>query len=329
MASDRDTLVGMGFLPNRVDKALRATKNAGIQPAMDWLINHENDPDIDDPISESTGGALGATSSSSTTSASAAAGAEETDDVVPEGELVAQSLVCQTCGVVLRNADAAQRHALRTEHADFAESTQVIKPLTEEEKKAQLLELKQRLADKRAAKALAEKEEQKSAERIRRKAGQDLTEAKAKLEEKEMKKMVEQKRREKDEEKLAKAKIKAQIEADKAERARKKQESSAASAAAAQAAAAAATSAASSSAPKVYTEAKLQIRQPEGQQPIVHTFQASDKLRVVYDFVRGHREGEFKLTTTFPRRILEGDDLDKTLNELQLVPSSVLVVTKN
>jgi hypothetical protein len=146
----------------------------------------------------------------------------------------------------------------------------VIKPLTEEEKKAQLAELKQRLADKRAAKALAEKEEQKSAERIRRKAGQDLTEAKAKLEEKEMKKMVEQKRREKDEEKLAKAKIKAQIEADKAERARKKQESSAASAAAAQAAATAAT-AASSSAPKVYTEAKLQIRQPEGQQPIVHS----------------------------------------------------------
>ncbi|KAI1316218.1 hypothetical protein EDD11_010328 [Mortierella claussenii] len=311
-------------------KALRATKNAGLQPAMDWLVEHSEDADIDDPVQEHVGGALGASTSS------AAGGSEDSEekegDVIQDGEQTAQSLVCQDCGMILRNSDAAQRHAMRTEHVNFAESTQAIKPLTEEEKQAKLAELKQRLAEKRAAKAQADKEDQKILEKIRRKAGQDLTEVKAKLEEKEMKKLVEAKKREKEQDRLAKATIKAKIEADKAERARKKQEATAGlqQAQAQASAAAAAEAAAAASAPaKVYTETRLQIRQPEGQQPIVHTFQASDKLSAVYDFLRPHRQGDFKLMTTFPRKVLDGDNLEKTLNDLQLVPSGALAVTMN
>ncbi|KAF9994910.1 hypothetical protein BGZ79_000313 [Entomortierella chlamydospora] len=296
---------------------------------MDWLVEHSEDADIDDPIPEHVGGTLGTASSSST--AGADDSEEKEGDVINDGEQTAQSLVCQDCGMILRNSDAAQRHAMRTEHVNFAESTTAIKPLTEGEKQAKLAELKQRLADKRAAKALADKEDQKTSEKIRRKAGQDMTEVKAKLEEKEMKKLVEAKKREKEEERLAKAAIKAKIEADKAERARKKQEAAAGhqQAAAAQAAAAAADASARAGPAKVYTEARLQIRQPEGQQPIVHVFQASDKLSVVYDFVRTHRQGAFKLMTTFPRKVLDGDDLEKSLNELQLVPSGALAVTNN
>ncbi|KAF8967567.1 UBX domain-containing protein 1 [Entomortierella lignicola] len=304
MASDADQLVEMGFPKNRVLKALRATKNAGLQPAMDWLVEHSEDADIDDPIPEHVGGALGTAPSSS-----GAAGSEDSEE----------------------KADAAQRHAMRTEHVNFAESTTAIKPLTEEEKQAKLAELKQRLAEKRAAKAAADKEEQKTSEKIRRKAGQDLTEVKAKLEEKEMKKLVEAKKREKEQDRLAKAAIKAKIEADKAERARKKQEATAShqQAAAVQAAAEASAASARAGPAKVYTETRLQIRQPEGQQPIVHVFQASDKLSAVYDFVRTHRQGEFKLMTTFPRKVLDGENLEKTLNELQLVPSGALAVTNN
>ncbi|KAG0012465.1 UBX domain-containing protein 1 [Podila clonocystis] len=325
MASDADQLIEMGFPKNRVLKALKATKNSGLQPAMDWLVEHSEDADIDDPIPETTGGTLGAASSSSADDADSK---EQEGDVIQDGEQTANSLVCQDCGMILRDENAAQRHAMRTEHVNFAESTTVIKPLTEEEKLAKLAELKQRLAEKRAAKALADKEDQKMSEKIRRKAGQDQTEAKARLEEKEMKKLVEAKKREKEQDRLAKLAIKAKIEADKAERARKKQEATmgaqqAATAAAAEAAAAAVAP------PKVYTETRLQIRQPEGQQPIVQTFQASDKLSAVYDFVRGQRQGAFKLMTTFPRKVLDGADQEKTLNELGLVPSSVLVVTGN
>lgn len=144
------------------------------------------------------------------------------------------------------------------------------KTFSEDEKQAKLAELKQRLAEKRAAKALADKEDQKMSEKIRRKAGQDQTEAKARLEEKEMKKLVDAKKREKEQDRLAKLAIKAKIDADKAERARKKQE---ATLGFQQAAAVAATEAAAAAVapPKVYTETRLQIRQPEGQQPIVHS----------------------------------------------------------
>lgn len=60
---------------------------------------------------------------------------------------------------------------------------------------------------------------------------------------------------------------------------------------------------------------------------MIIAFQASDKLSAVYEFVRGHRQGAFKLMTTFPRKVLDGDDLEKTLNDLQLVPSGALAVT--
>ena len=36
MPSDSDTLVGMGFSAAKVARAMKATKNAGLQPAMDW-----------------------------------------------------------------------------------------------------------------------------------------------------------------------------------------------------------------------------------------------------------------------------------------------------
>ncbi|KAG0290839.1 UBX domain-containing protein 1 [Dissophora globulifera] len=327
MASDADQLVEMGFPRNRVLKALRATKNAGLQPAMDWLVEHSEDADIDDPIAEHSGGALGTAATAAADAAGDGDSEEKEGDVIQDGEQTAQSLICQDCQMILRNADAAQRHAMRTEHVNFAESTQAIKPLSEEEKQAKLAELKQRLADKRAAKTLADKEDQKTLEKIRRKAGQDLTEVKAKLEEKEMKKLVEAKKREKEQDRLAKAAIKAKIEADKLERARKKQEAAGIlqqQNAAAATVAAAEAQAAKNAPAKVYTETRLQIRQPEGQQPIVHT---SDKLSAVYEFMRGHRQGDFRLMTTFPRKVLDGADLEKTLTELQLVPSGALAVT--
>ncbi len=47
---------------------------------------------------------------------------------------------------------AAEFHAVKTQHQNFSESTAAIKPLTEEEKKAKLAELKERLAKKREEK---------------------------------------------------------------------------------------------------------------------------------------------------------------------------------
>lgn len=65
---------------------------------------------------------------------------------------------------------------------------------------------------------LQEKEEELSREKIRRKSGKELTDAKEKLEQREMQKLMLAKKKEKEDERIAKAKIKAQIEADKRER---------------------------------------------------------------------------------------------------------------
>ena len=48
-----------------------------------------------------------------------------------------------------------------SEHADFSESTEEIAPLTEEEKKARLEELRQKVKEKKASQAMVDKEEQK------------------------------------------------------------------------------------------------------------------------------------------------------------------------
>ena len=49
-------------------------------------------------------------------------------------------------------------------HTDFAESTEEIAPLTEAEKQARLEELRQRLKEKRANQAIADREDQKKNE---------------------------------------------------------------------------------------------------------------------------------------------------------------------
>lgn len=62
----------------------------------------------------------------------------------------ARSLICNECGKRFRSQAQAEFHASKTQHLDFAESTEEIAPLTEEEKKARLEELRRKLAEKRA-----------------------------------------------------------------------------------------------------------------------------------------------------------------------------------
>jgi len=42
------------------------------------------------------------------------------------------------CGKLLKDADAVQFHAAKTEHSSFSESVEEIKPLSEEEKREQI-----------------------------------------------------------------------------------------------------------------------------------------------------------------------------------------------
>jgi hypothetical protein len=171
---------------------------------MEWLLAHQDDPDIDRPQQSGSGQVLGS--------------ASEDQSSEPPPEPV-KSLKCEDCGKLLLTDIDVQGHAARTGHSNFAESTEEIKPLTEEEKKLKAKELEEKLAKRRAERIAEEKKVAVDREKARRKTGRELTSARHEMELKEAKKIAEQKRREKMEEKLARQKVKEQIAQDRADKA--------------------------------------------------------------------------------------------------------------
>jgi len=51
--------------------------------------------------------------------------------------VIVLTMMC-SCGKLLKSENEAQLHATRSGHTNFSESVEEVKPLTEEEKKAQL-----------------------------------------------------------------------------------------------------------------------------------------------------------------------------------------------
>ncbi|KAI9201813.1 uncharacterized protein BJ171DRAFT_570074 [Polychytrium aggregatum] len=211
-ASDRNALLDMGFSTNKVDRALAATGNAGLQPALDWLIAHIDDPDTEEPASSSAPEPSAASDSQMT---------DAHDGEITAEEATAQSLRCDECGKLLRNAAAAEFHAAKTQHTSFSESTEAIKPLTAEEKAQKLADLQAKLAAKREAQKAQAAIEAREQERIRRKAGQEMAHMREELKVTEMQKAIEQRKQEKLDEKAARERVRMQIEQDKKDRAAK------------------------------------------------------------------------------------------------------------
>lgn len=137
---------------------------------------------------------------------------------VSGGAAVAKSLKCDDCGKVLKDQTEVEYHAAKTGHSNFSESTEEKKALTEDEKKAQLALIEEKLKQKRVEREEREKADALERERNRIRSGKDMTEARRRMEEIEMKKIVDQCKREKEEEKAARDRVRAQIEADKAAR---------------------------------------------------------------------------------------------------------------
>ncbi|KAJ3472355.1 hypothetical protein NLG97_g11059 [Lecanicillium saksenae] len=182
MPSDLDQLLDMGFDKARAEIAVK--KSGGLQGALQWLEDNQ-DKSIEDIQAEAA--------------AKAADDAEDEDDTKAQiAELetgTAKSLVCNECGKKFRTPDLASFHASKTEHTDFSESTEEIAPLTEDEKKARLQELRERLQAKRAKQSVQDKEDAKRNEQIRQKSTKESQEAKEELQRKEQIKDAARKRR--------------------------------------------------------------------------------------------------------------------------------------
>jgi len=300
-------LVDMGFDKERATLAL--SKSGNLQGAIDWLEKHQ-DKSIDEIKAEQAE----ATASTTTTQPL-------------EGELLARSLVCNECGKKFRTHALAEFHATKTEHTDFSESTDEIAPLTEEEKKAKLEDLRLKLAAKRATQSEQEKEERKKNEDIRRKStkeGQDIKDA---LQNKERIKEAEQKRREKKEDALARKRTLDRLAEDKADRKRKADAEKAKREGKAVPLPAEAAPAAPS-APKpasAYTDARLRLQMPSAM--ITKSFPAETTLFEVAFAIK--EEANFEATSftiNFPRKVFDNSDFGMTLKEAGMVPSAALIV---
>lgn len=189
---------------------MQVTNHKGVEMAMEWLLAH-----VDEEIPAAAAPAAATAADDNAPSSSGAA----TEEAAATAEgAVAKSLKCDDCGKVFKDQTEVEYHAAKTGHSNFSESTEEKKALTEDEKKAQLSLIEEKLKQKRVEREEREKAEALERERNRIRSGKDMTEARRRMEEIEMKKIVDQRKREKEEEKAARDRVRAQIEADKAAR---------------------------------------------------------------------------------------------------------------
>ena len=138
-------VVRFSHLPKEViSTSLRANSKlfTTVQAALEWLEANQ-DKSLDEIKSSATN-----------------TNEEEGAPALKEGE-EPRSLVCNECGKKFRSQAQAEFHASKTEHTDFSESTEEVAPLKEEEKKARLQELREKLAAKRAIQSEQDKADQK------------------------------------------------------------------------------------------------------------------------------------------------------------------------
>ncbi|XP_019870439.1 UBX domain-containing protein 4 isoform X2 [Aethina tumida] len=191
---------------------------------------------------------------------------------------------------------------------------------TTEEKIARAKELVQQ---KNKQKELEEKEKERLKEIERRKMGQDVQQLKRWQEDQEMLKLKEERERERRENQAARDRVLAQIEQDKAERAAKFNQPSISPSAQA-------PSSSSSVSQRIVKSdvAKLQFKLPDGSTH-THEFPSGDKLRSVREHIAKNvalNLGAYTLSTTYPKRELTDVDDDRSLLELRLTPTAVVLI---
>ncbi|KAF2759593.1 hypothetical protein EJ05DRAFT_474675 [Pseudovirgaria hyperparasitica] len=309
MPTDLEQLKEMGFDPERAQLSLK--KSGNLTQALEWL---EKNQDMSwEQIQESE--------------AAANHGVDEDAPALKPGE-EARSLKCSDCGKGFRSTAQAEFHASKSGHENFEESTEEIKPLTEEEKAAKLQELKEKLAAKRVGLTEQEKAEKKQNEMIRRKATKESQDIKEQLQVKERLKEAQAKKKEKQDEIDARKRALAKIEADKQARREKAEAQKAQRAGLAPPEPAAPAAPTKTTAPKSsasYTEARLRLQTSNG--TVTKTFPAETTLfEVAHAIAAENGVQASSFTTNFPKKSFELTDFGMTLKEAGMVPSSALVV---
>ncbi|CAM9371678.1 unnamed protein product [Pylaiella littoralis] len=192
-------LVEMGFAEIRAKKGLMFGNGSDMDNAVNWIMEHQEDQDIDEPIPE---------------------GAEAMDVEASGGGdgASAQSLKCNQCETLLKDVAAAELHASKTGHIDFSESTDAVKALSPEEKAAKLARMKELIAARRTARVEEEKVDHVKREKARRTMGKEAAQTKEEMQIIARKNAAARAKKEKLDFERERARLKEEIARDKAER---------------------------------------------------------------------------------------------------------------
>ena len=323
-SSDLDQLVEMGFDKERAELSLQKGRSCKLtaSPRMSSCPGLLTQSAVQDAIEWLD-------TNSSKTLEDLQESAEAEPPALQPGE-TARSLVCNECGKKFRSTQQAEFHASKTEHQDFSESTEEIAPLTEEEKKAKLEELREKLAAKRAGTSEQDKLDKKRNEEINRKKTRESQDIKEQLKVKEQISDAAKKRQEKLDDVAAKKRIQAKIAADKEERRlrteKEKAEREGRAAPDPAAPAAPVTAAAPTSKPaSAYTETRLRLQTASGN--ILKTYPIETTLFEVAAELNNESGMEVEsFTQNFPRKVFNHEFFGETLKELKFVPSASLIV---
>ena len=172
-----------------------------VEAASTWLAEHDGDKTLDEPIAKVPTRTLG--------SGGGGGGG---------GGGVAKSIRCVETGKLFRSVEEAQAYANKTGKSNFEECTEEKKPLTAEEKKAKIEELKARAAQRRAEREGVEAVEDRDREKSRIEGGKKAQQTNEELQARQRKLEAERARREKLDAKRERDRLRAEIAKDKAER---------------------------------------------------------------------------------------------------------------
>lgn len=262
---------------------------ANVEPNLPGPSTSQSSTPPGPPTSQSSSPPVASTSQSSSS----------TEEVVCEGDV---------CRKVTKPSATPESPETESNTKSLEEKVKLAKELLEKKKQEKEKEEAKRLKDQ---------------ETLRRQSGRDLQSFKERQHELDLLQMKEERQKDKIADKAARKRILDQIAQDRAERA---QRSSPAST----------SPAAEVDQPKKYVPPKvnadftrIQFKKPGGESEM-HTFNSSDKFRILRTYVAesvvGASMRDYTLASTFPRKEYTVDDDDKSMSELDLAPSAVILI---
>ncbi|KAM3920554.1 UBX domain-containing protein 1 isoform 1-T2 [Leptodactylus fuscus] len=286
-----ESLIEMGFSPNRAEKAVAATGNQGIESAMDWLMEHEDDPDIDEPTVPDT-----------------------KDDATEQDPQIMETGSQEMDTSSGRSSSLTEEEKERQTKRMMELIAQKQQEREEREKRERIEQEKQRRRQGQELSAIR----QKMQEQEMQKAAED------RRKEKQEERMA----RERVREKIARDKAE---RAKRYGGATSDPVSPPAESPLPASTPSPSSPVQEPPTKKEYDQCRIQVRLLDGtalsQTFRAREQLAAVRLYVELNWPGGP-EGPFNLLTSFPRRVFTEEDMEKPLQELGLVPSAVLIVAK-